>query len=474
MEKIIKNYRSIATTKLRQDALDIFEQGMAAIKTEAALRRNFAVNGTNLKVGSRVYNLKNFEKIFVVGCGKASFEAARVLEKMLGKRITTGAVIDVKQGKLRHIKSFAGTHPFPSAKNLQATGQIVAILKNAGPKDLVIVIVSGGGSSLLYWPHTVGLKNFICTAKNLMMSGVAIKEMNIVRKHLSAIQGGQLVQLVKKSSLIGLIFSDVPGDDIATVASGPTVFDETTVKDAMRILSKYDIPGKCNISKGDLSETPRNRDVFRKVQNILVVNNGAAVKAMVLAARNLGFRPRIISTALAGEAREVGELLAKTIKHGEALIAAGETTVKVMGKGKGGRNQEVVLGALNYLKKNALVLSVSSDGRDNSDVAGAFGDGDVLKIADKQKLSAKKYLANNDSFNFFARTNSQIITGITGVNVADFIVFLRKKVITSHPPESLMSSKPHSPQAASRFFIAIKNVPSEASRRSSPLAGVYA
>jgi hydroxypyruvate reductase/glycerate 2-kinase len=176
-----------------------------------------------------------------------------------------------------------------------------------------------------------------------------------------------------------------------------------------------------------LSETPRNRDVFRKVQNILVVNNGAAVKAMVLAARNLGFRPRIISTALVGEAREVGELLAKTVKPGEALIAAGETTVKVTGKGKGGRNQEVVLGALNYLKKNSLVLSASSDGRDNSDVAGAFGDGDVLKIADKQKLSAKKYLANNDSFNFFARTNSQIITGITGVNVADFIVVLRKK-----------------------------------------------
>jgi glycerate-2-kinase len=195
----------------------------------------------------------------------------------------------------------------------------------------------------------------------------------------------------------------------------------------MRILSKYDILDKCNIVKGDLSETPKKRDIFRKVQNVLVVNNGLAVRAMVTEARKLGYRPRIVSTAIIGEAREVGKLLAKTIKHGEALIAAGETTVKVIGKGKGGRNQEVALGALDYLKKNALILSASSDGRDNSEVAGAFGDNDVAKIADKQKLSSKKYLANNDSFNFFVRTNSQIVTGITGINVADFIVVLRKK-----------------------------------------------
>jgi len=427
MGKLIKNYRSIATTKLRQDALGIFEQGMMAVKTETAMRRHFAVNGTKLKVGSKVYDLENFEKVFVVGCGKASLEAARVLEKMLGKRISMGGVIDIKQGKLKYIKSFVGTHPFPSTKNLEATGQIVAMLKNAGPRDLVIVIVSGGGSALLYWPHAVGLKNFICTTKNLMKSGATIGEMNIVRKHLSAIQGGQLVQMVKKSAVIGLIFSDVPGDDIAIVASGPTVFNETTVKDAMRVLKKYDISSKCNISKGDLSETSKNRDVFRKVQNILVVNNGLAVKAMVAEARKLGYRPRIFSTAITGEAREIGELLAKTVKQGEALIVAGETTVKVTGEGKGGRNQEVVLGALNYLKKDSLILSAASDGRDNSDVAGAFGDADVLKNAGKQKLSVKKYLTNNDSFNFLARTNSQIATGITGINVADFIVVLRKK-----------------------------------------------
>lgn len=427
MTKIVKNYRNIATTKLRQDALNIFEQGMTAVKTETALRRHLAVNGTKLKVGSKIYDLENFEKVFVVGCGKASLEAARVLEKMLGKRITAGVVIDVKQGKLRRIKSFAGTHPFPSTKNLQATGQIVAMLKNTSSRDLVIAIVSGGGSALLYWPHAVGLRNFICATKNLMMSGVAIGEMNVVRKHLSAIQGGQLVQMARKSSLIGLIFSDVPGDDIGTVASGPTVFDETTVKDAMRVLSKYDVLNGCNISKGDLSETPKNRDIFRKVQNVLVVNNGLAVKAMVTEARKLGYRPRIVSTAIIGEAREVGKLLAKTIKPGEALILAGETTVKVIGKGKGGRNQEVVLGALDYLKNNALILSASSDGHDNSEVAGAFGDNDVARIADKQKLSSKKYLASNDSFNFFMRTNSQIVTGITGINVADFIVVLRKK-----------------------------------------------
>lgn len=424
--KLIKNYGALANSELRRKALDILESGLAAVRTETVLRKQVAVNGRELRVGHKVYRLDNFEKIFVVGCGKAALEAARVLENMLDKRITVGAVIDVRAAKLRRIRSFAGTHPFPSAKNLRATAEIVALLKQAGPKDLIITVVSGGGSALLFWPHAIRLADFVCVTKNLMRSGATIGELNTVRKHLSTIQGGQLVKMAHGATVVGLIFSDVPGDDITMIASGPTVMDETNVKDALRIIKKYAIAKTCKITAQDFTETLENPRFFKKVQNVLVVNNGVAVKAMISAARKLGFRPRLLSTALTGEAREVGKVLAKKVLRGEALIAAGETTVKVAGRGLGGRNQEVALGALNHLPKNAVLVAVASDGRDNSPCAGAIADQHTVIIAKKLRLNVDKHLLANDSFNFTKKTNSQIKTGLTNINVSDLFLVLRK------------------------------------------------
>lgn len=424
---LVRNYRTLATSKLRAGALDIFEAGLAAVSTETAIRRHIAVNANKLRVGKKVYDLENFEKIFVIGCGKAAVETARVLEKMLGKKINGGVVIDVRVAKLKYIKSIAGTHPFPSARNLKAAAQIVALLKQAGPKDLVITIVSGGGSALLYWPHSIRLENFVCVTKNLMRAGATIKEMNTVRKHLSALHGGQLVKMAHAATIVGLIFSDVPGDDISMIASGPTVLDSTTVKDAKRILLKYGVAKTCKIVAGDLTETPKDAALFKKVQNVLVVNNVVAVRAMVEAARKAGFKPRVLSTALSGEAWQVGEMLAKSVKPGEALIAAGETTVHVNGRGHGGRNQEVVMGAMEKISTGTVLLAVSSDGHDNSAAAGAIADMEVAAKAKKLRLDVKKFLVENNSFEFTKKTDSQVYTGVTNINISDLFVALRNK-----------------------------------------------
>jgi len=423
---LVRNYRALNVTELRRDALDIFEAGMAAVRTETVIRKHVAVNGGKMRVGKNVYVLGNYEKIFIIGCGKAAVETARVLEKMLGNKITAGVVVDVRVAKFKKIRSFAGTHPFPSARNLQATGEIVALLKQAGPKDLVIAIISGGGSALLFWPHNIRLENFVCVTKNLMRAGATIQEMNTVRKHLSALQGGQLIKLIHKTTVASLIFSDVPGDDIGVIASGPTVLDSTTSKDAKKILIKYNIAKICKVTAADLVETVHDSKIFKRVQNVLVVNNVVAVQAMIKAARAKGFRPKIFSTALTGEAREVGKLLAKKVAKGEALIAAGETTVHVRGRGKGGRNQEVALGALSHLPKNAVLISLASDGHDNSVAAGALADSLVAQKAKKLKLIPDKFLAANDSFNFAKKTDSQIFTGLTNINVSDLFLVLRK------------------------------------------------
>ncbi len=423
---IVKNHRKLTrSSKLRAAALSIIEGGIAAVNTEVALREKIKFAGNKLKVERKTYDLSRFEKIYVIGFGKASLGASIVLEKILGKRITAGAVIDVKGGRLKRIKSHVGTHPFPSNRNLAATADIVALLKQASPRDLVLTIVSGGGSALLFWPFAAKLKNIVCVTKTLMENGVNINDMNKVRKHLSAIQGGQLVGLAGRATMISLIFSDVPGDDVSVISSGPTVLDKTTKAEAFAVIKDNEATEKCGIRLEDLTETPKDPAVFRKVQNVLVVNNSIAIQAMVNAARRLGFKPRIFSTAVTGEAREVGKFLVNSVKPGEVLIAAGETTVTKTGTGKGGRNQEVVLGALTDITRDTVVISVASDGRDNGSFAGALGDSETLLTAAKKKLSVNDYLKNNNSSEFFRKSGDYIETGVTGINIADLVLVVR-------------------------------------------------
>lgn len=424
--KII-NQKSLATTKLRRDALSIVRAGIDAVETSKVLKQVVRRKGETMTVGKKSYRLDRYRRIFVIGIGKAAFDAVKALESILGSRITDGVVLDVKGGKLTRVKSLVGTHPLPSHTNIRATAEILGIVKGATADDLVVTVVSGGGSALLCWPHQLECDDVTKINRLLMHRGATIHELNTVRKHISEIQGGQLAWMAHPATVVGLIFSDVPGDDISMVASGPTVLDTTSVQDAQRIMKKYDVLRLCQLDHCDLRETPKHPQFFNHVHNELVVSNKTAVEAMAIRARRLGYNPVIYSTKLDGEARDVGRLISNLLKPGQALIAAGETTVTVFGKGQGGRNQELALGAFATLPQGGLVLSIASDGIDNSPVAGAFVDDVVKQQALEKKLKPDRALERNDSLSFFEDAGCTIKTGVTGVNVSDLMLGLQKR-----------------------------------------------
>lgn len=412
---------------MRADALSILEAGLCAVEARAAIFRSVKARGANGYFKNKKISLKQFDHIYVVAIGKAAGAASAALEEIFGARISGGVALDVKKTKLKRIKSIAGTHPFPSLVNMRATGEIMALLKNLDSRDLLIAVVSGGGSALLCWPYQLKCDEVTAINRVLMKKGAGIHEMNTVRKHLSEIQGGQLARLAYPATVVGLIISDVPGDNLDLVASGPTVRDSSTVADAAAILQKYEVLKSCAIPGCDLRETPKDPVFFKKVTNVLIASGSDAALAMAGEARRRGWRPRIVSTHLEGEAREIGRLLAKEARVGEALIAAGETTVTIRGKGAGGRNQELALSALLNIKDNSLVASCASDGVDNSPAAGAIADGLIKKKARRLGLLPKKFLDNNDSYNFFRAAGGQIKTGITGTNVSDLMLVLRER-----------------------------------------------
>jgi glycerate-2-kinase len=260
-----------------------------------------------------------------------------------------------------------------------------------------------------------------------MKSGATIHEINTVRKHVSEVQGGQLAEIAYPARVVSLIFSDVPGDDIGMVASGPTVLDKTTIEDARAILEKYNILKTCRLDGCNLKETPKDPKIFEHVTNILVVGNTIATEAMRSKADELGYHARVATTTLHGEASRVGPTFIEELENGEAIIAAGETTVTVVGDGTGGRNQEVVLGALPFIE-DELLISCASDGIDNSEAAGAIADQLTKAHAEEQRLHPNTYLTNNNSFMFFNLTEDHIYTGITGMNVSDLLVAIKPKV----------------------------------------------
>ena len=424
----MKNARALSSTPLRRDALAILEAGLKTVETSAAVRRAVRRDGDRLKIGSRAYRLSRFKNVYLVAIGKAAFDASMELEKILGKRLIDGLALDVKGGALARVASRVGTHPYPSLQNMKATGEIMALLKHAEADDLVIAVVSGGGSAMLCWPTQLTCKELSSLTEMLMRKGAAIQEMNTVRKHTSDIQGGQLAQLAYPARVAGLIFSDVPGDDLSTVASGPTFLDPTTKADAARVLAKYDLLKACRLPRCELKETPKEAKLFDHVANTQVVSGAQAVEAMKEEARRLGYRPRVFSAAVTGEAREVGERFARSVKPGEALIAAGETTVTISGKGgEGGRNQALALSALPLVHDDALVLSCATDGIDHTPAAGAIADLVTREAAKRKGLDPERSLSRHDEFPFFSAAGAHILTGVTGMNVSDVMLGLRRK-----------------------------------------------
>ncbi len=409
---------------LRRQALRIFQAALKAADPTVAVLRHLKLDP------------KPYRNIFVIGAGKASAQMARAVERLLGARIT-GGLINVKDGhgaKLRRIDFQECGHPVPDARGVAGARRIAQIASQAGPDDLIICLISGGASALLPFPIppiTLAAKQKI--TRTLLNSGATIHEINCVRKHISQIKGGQLARLAYPAALLTLILSDVIGDDLDVIGSGPTVPDRSTVADARAILEKYRIPNNL-----PLEETPKPGDkIFKKTRNIIVGSNALAVDAAALEARRLGFHTLVLSTFVQGEAREVARVHAAIAKEIRAfgrpvrspacVISGGETTVTITGNGLGGRSQEFALAAAIEIAglRDTLILSAGTDGTDGpTDATGAIADGTTLDRAEASGLDAAAFLRNNDSYHYFEATGDLIKTGPTGTNVADVQLIL--------------------------------------------------
>lgn len=424
---IINNFDKLAVNEQRRDALEILEAGIKAVDAEKALKDIISYQDNTLCVKGETFDLSKFEKILVIGIGKAAIQAAKTLEALLGDRINDGIVLDTRSGTFNRLKSLVGTHPLPSPQNVAATNKISELLDELTEKDLLISIISGGGSALLCQPYQTNCEDLAKISKLLMDKGASIQELNTVRKHMSEILGGQFAELAYPATIIGLIFSDIPNNDLSFVASGPTYKDTTTITDAAEILSRYNVVNVCNLPNCDLKETTKDEKYFKNVHNYAVVTNKKAAAAMLEKAQSLGYEAFIKTTELTGEARDVGRSLAEEIKPNQAIIATGETTVTVLGQGIGGRNQEVALGALQDIDGGSLVLSCNSDGIDNSPAAGAIADNVSKEKSDELNLLPDNFLSNNDAYTFFQKISSAINTGPTGINVSDLLLALGKR-----------------------------------------------
>ena len=418
-------------------ALDIFRAALEAANPQRAVLSHVRLLGTKLIVDKQRYDLKTFEQVRVIGAGKAGLAMARAVEELLGTRISEGHV-NIPDGpvkRLGRIQLHSAGHPVPDQRGMAGARRIAELARASGPHDLMIALISGGASALMPLPGpgiTLARKRQI--TRQLLARGATIHEMNCVRKHISAIKGGQLAKLAYPATLIALILSDVIGDDLDVIGSGPSVPDATTCADARAVLRKYSIPAPT------LTETPKPGDrIFARVQNAIVGSNHFSMEAAAAKARALGYRPIVLSTTIDGETREIARMHAAIARemiahqgHRICFLSGGETTVTLRGTGLGGRNQEFVLAALLALEESrgvevshVTVFSAGTDGMDGpTDAAGACGTVRVLERARERRLVPTAYLARNDSYHFFEQLRSLIRTGPTGTNVMDVRLLL--------------------------------------------------
>lgn len=435
---------------LREHAKKIFEAGLAAVNPKEAVRRHLRREGDLLSLGKEALDLRGFERVLVVGAGKASAPMAVAVEEILGDRIAFG-IVNVKYGytdAVKKIRLVEAGHPVPDEKGMEGTQQMLDLVSGAKESDLVICLISGGGSALMPLPvEGISLQEKQEVTKLLLACGATINEMNALRKHISRVKGGQLARLASPATLLSLILSDVVGDPLDVIASGMTVPDTSTFEEVYGIFKKFGILGKVPPSilahiesgkRGEIPETPKQGDpIFAKVHNLVIGSNMLALQAAEKTARGLGYHPLILSSFVEGEAREVAKVLAGLAKEVQktghpigapaCLILGGETTVTLQGKGMGGRNQEMALSAALRLEgmKDLLFLSLGTDGSDGpTDAAGAVADGGTTARAQELGMKALDYLQENDSYHFFERLGDLIKTGPTNTNVNDFQVIL--------------------------------------------------
>jgi glycerate-2-kinase len=427
----IKNFEELNKSDLREKALLIAEEGLLAIDTNKVISDLVKLENNNLIIGQEKFNISDFEKIIVIAIGKCAQESAFALEKILGDHLTGGVSLYIgeKNINLLKIEGIRGTHPYPSEINILGTKKILEKLKDVTEKDLVIFVVSGGGSTLLCLPEKGDSSLEAEIFGILTKQGANIIELNTLRKHLSLARGGFLAKYAYPAKVVSLIFSDVLGDNLGFISSGPTIKDETTIEDAYKIIEKYHLAEFINLENISLIETPKDDKYFENNLNILAVSNENALSAMVKKAKELGFNPIIKERHISGEAREVGIKILYELRESPpntVLLYGGETTVTIKGHGRGGRNLEMALAVSFLVLENELVLPFDSDGRDNGDYAGAIADFITRKAVEENIVEAKIYLENNNEYPFFEKFGNYLYTGDTGSNISDLIVAIKK------------------------------------------------
>ncbi len=434
------------STDHKKIAEEIFYSGLRAVDPYSSA----ALHTDDIK--SRFKN-GNYKRLLVTGFGKAVCPMAKAIEDSLSDLIHTGIVI-TKYGHcggygLKRISVREAGHPVPDENGVNGTAEIIELLEHADEESLIVCLVSGGGSALLVSPYEgIALNEKQEMTRQLLKAGADINELNCVRKHISRVKGGRLAEFAYPAGMISLILSDVIGDSLDVIASGPTVPDTSTFAEAFGVLKKYGLTDRVPNGilevlqkgmQGLILETPKGEgEIFRGVKNIIIGSNGIALEAAGTNAVALGFHTEIISSGLTGEARSVGKWLAeeaqrrrsdevKNNKKPLCLISGGETTVTVKGNGTGGRNTELALAFAMEIEgmKGITLLSAGTDGTDGpTDAAGAIVDGDTVSKAKNTGLDPGAYLRNNDSYNFFRQINGLFITGPTGTNVMDLQILI--------------------------------------------------
>lgn len=429
----------------RRQIVRVLQAALDAVDPAAAVRRHVQPCGETLRVGGTAYDLNAYRRVLVVGAGKAGAPMTQAVEAMLGDRITAGHV-NVKYGHAaptRVVMLTEAGHPIPDEAGVTGALAIAALLEDAGEDDLVLCLMSGGGSALVTLPvEGVSLADMKVLTDALLRRAATINEINAIRKHLDRLKGGNLARLAQPARVVSLLLSDVVGNPLDVIASGPTAPDTSTFADAYALLERHGLVEEAPRAivehlrrgvRGEIADTPKPGDpIFDRTQNQIVASNALAARAAAHAAADLGFNPLVLSTYVEGEAREVAKVLVavgreilaseRPVQRPACIIAGGETTVTVRGEGKGGRNQEMALMAAICLEgiQDVAVVCLATDGTDGpTDASGALADGQSVARARALGLDPWDHLERNDAYPFFAPLDDLLLTGPTNTNVND-------------------------------------------------------
>ena len=425
----------------RKVALDCIAAGIRASDPSAVIDERITLDGTVMTVSDDRYDLSEYGDVLLVGGGNAAATAAKELETVLGDRIDRGVVVTDTPVETERIEVLPADHPIPSERGVESTRTLLEMTESAGANDLVLVVVTGGGSALMPAPAAgIDLSDLQTTTDRLLTCGADISEINAVRKHCSDVKGGQLADVASPATVVGLVFSDVVGNRLDVIASGPLTADGSTFRNAIEVIDRYDIDVPDSIttrlrrgSEGRYDETPSPGDPsFESVSQYVLADGNTALRSAATVAREGGYEPLILSSRIRGESREVAKTLtgiaeecADTgipVEPPAVLLSGGETTVTLRGDGTGGPNQEFVLGAaLELTEPSIIVASVDTDGIDGvSTAAGGIATSEAITST----AEARAALQENDAGGYLDRFDGRLVTGATGTNVNDLRIFV--------------------------------------------------